>query len=71
MPVQLDDEPKAIERAVKSLDGSLHLGAACDVEFGACWAYRGREPIRIGGIWYRCRVVSHEGAIVHVTRDPR
>lgn len=71
MPVREATEPKAIERAVKSLEGSLRIGSVCEVEFGAVWATRGREPIRIAGQWYRCRVTSHEGAIVHVTRDPR
>ena len=71
MPVQEQTESKAHERAVRSIGGSLRVGAACDVEFGAVWAYRGREPIRVAGQWRRCQVISHAGAIVHVKLDPR
>ena len=66
MPVQERTEPKAIERPVHSLEGSLRVGSRCLVEFGGTWAYRGREPIRMPGAWYQCRVVNLTGAIVHV-----
>jgi hypothetical protein len=66
MPVRYGSEPKAIERPVHSLEGSLRVGSRCLVEFGGTWAYRGREPIRMPGAWYRCRVVALAGAIVHV-----
>lgn len=70
MPVQEHSEPKAIERAVRSLEGSLRVGSICDVEFGAVWGWRGREPIRVAGQWRRCKVVSLQGAVVHVQLAP-
>lgn len=70
MPVQLVDEPKPLERAVRRRGQSLNAGSICDVEFGATWATRGGRQVRVDGQWFACRVLRHEGAIVHVELLP-
>lgn len=40
------------------------------VEFGATWATRGGRQQRVNGQWFACRIVRHEGAIVHVELMP-
>lgn len=70
MPVQVEGEPKPIERAVRSR-GSLKAGAFVEVEFGATWkTIQGRQE-RHDGILWQCRIVGHEGATVHVVVDPK
>lgn len=70
MPVQLVDEPKPIERAVRRRGNSLNVGSVCDVEFGATWATKGSRQFRVAGQWFACRIIRHEGAIVHVRLMP-
>lgn len=67
MPVLvIDSDVKPLERAVRRRSNSLNVGAICDVEFGATWATMGERQYRVDGQWFACRVVGHEGAIVHV-----
>lgn len=70
MPVQVDGEPKPVERAVRSSGQSFQKGSLCVVEFGATWATVGGRQVRVDGQWFRCEIVRHEGAIVHVRLLP-
>ncbi len=70
MPVQVEGEPKAIERAVRRQGNSLNVGSFCSVEFGATWADDRGKPMRIAGQWRQCLILRHEGAIVHVRLSP-
>ena len=70
MPVQVEGEPKAIERAVRSSGSNFQVGCICTIEFGATWATIGDRQQRIDGQWFRCQILRHEGAIVHVRIMP-
>lgn len=70
MPVQVQGEPKAIERAVRVKGYTMAKDAIIDVEFGAVWAEVQGEQYRIAGQWRQCVVTGHEGAIVHCQFSP-
>lgn len=70
MPVQVEGEPKPIERAVRSAGETFQVGSVCTVEFGATWATIRERQVRVDGQWFRCQIIRHEGAIVHVRLLP-
>ena len=71
MPVLVEGESTAIERAVRRKGDSLNAGSYCDVEFGATWKFIGNVvKERVDGQWRQCQVLRHEGAVVHVRLAP-
>lgn len=71
MPVVVvGSDGKPLERAVRRRGNSLNVGSICEVEFGATWATRGGRQHRVNGQWFACRILRHEGAIVHVELLP-